>query len=272
MGSFAALEMEHMNGLNILVTRAQSQASGFSRLLELAGFNPLLFPCIEIVPVMPPENAEILQDLYNSEFGWLLFISKNAAEGFVENVHRWKSGIAKKTKVAAIGNKTAKVLKRLGIKVDLIPVDYTQNSLAAFIGSSEQFTDRPIILSGEKILLPVGNLNDGQLVAQLNAQNNPTTSMLVYKNTIGSGGISILASLQENMIDAITFCSPSAVHNFVERLLLVDGHLRMIAKVPIACLGPVTAQAASSAGFTVSIVAETHNGEGLIKGLKDFFA
>jgi uroporphyrinogen III methyltransferase/synthase len=60
--------------------------------------------------------------------------------------------------------------------------------------------------------------------------------------------------------DVITFTSPSTVHRY---LALSGG------KVPavVACIGPVTAEAARTAGLVVDVVAAEHNAPGLVADL-----
>jgi uroporphyrinogen-III synthase len=65
--------------------------------------------------------------------------------------------------------------------------------------------------------------------------------------------------------DVITFTSPSTV----DRYLALSG-----GKVPpvVACIGPVTAEAARRAGLAVDVVAADHNAGGLVADLVRLWA
>lgn len=77
-----------------------------------------------------------------------------------------------------------------------------------------------------------------------------------------------LAALRSG-VDAVTFTSPSTVENFVE-LIRRSGldPLRLPANPKIACIGPITKQAAEEAGFTNMVVAEEYTTEGLVELLR----
>ena len=62
-------------------------------------------------------------------------------------------------------------------------------------------------------------------------------------------------------VDAVTFCSASAVSAFVQ---MTEGH-DLVAKT--ICIGPVTAQAAKKAGLHIDKVAEQYDLEGVTEAL-----
>ncbi len=68
-------------------------------------------------------------------------------------------------------------------------------------------------------------------------------------------------ALDKGQVDAVVFTSASTVDGFVRIAGAVRGPR-------VACIGPVTARAARSAGFTVHAVARPHTIEGLVDGLE----
>ena len=73
-------------------------------------------------------------------------------------------------------------------------------------------------------------------------------------------GVTAVALEAAAAADVITFSSPSTVAAYLE---LSEG------KVPpvIACIGPVTADAARKAGLVVDVVAAEHSAAGLVEAL-----
>ena len=81
--------------------------------------------------------------------------------------------------------------------------------------------------------------------------------------------------------DVITFASPSAVEQFAKTGLVsevtiagdVDGKTDADGPNPIvACIGPVTADAARRLGLEVAVEAAKHTAEGLAESLENYFA
>ena len=69
-------------------------------------------------------------------------------------------------------------------------------------------------------------------------------------------------------IDVITVASPSAVAN----LMTIMGEQRgFVQRATIACIGPVTAEAAADLGLTVDIVAGEHTIAGLVEAMETHF-
>ena len=60
--------------------------------------------------------------------------------------------------------------------------------------------------------------------------------------------------------DVITFSSPSTVDRYLE---LSAGQVPAV----VACIGPVTAEAARKAGLVVDVVADEHTAAGLVAAL-----
>ena len=66
-------------------------------------------------------------------------------------------------------------------------------------------------------------------------------------------------------VDAIVFCSPSAVRRFAALGLEAR-------EATIACIGPTTASAAREMGLNVEVVPDEHTGDGLVAALERYFA
>jgi uroporphyrinogen-III synthase len=80
-----------------------------------------------------------------------------------------------------------------------------------------------------------------------------------------SGGADVPALLAAGNIHAITFTSSSTVRNFVQRV--GPEALNHARRTVIACIGPVTAEAAREEGLEPTLVAEPSTVEGLLDAL-----
>jgi uroporphyrinogen-III synthase len=70
-------------------------------------------------------------------------------------------------------------------------------------------------------------------------------------------------------VDWLTFTSPSTVRNFITLTRRAGLNPFQLAGSPrVACIGPVTAEAARELGFRVDAVAEPHTAEGLLAAIQ----
>ncbi|MBU0689340.1 MAG: uroporphyrinogen-III synthase [Gammaproteobacteria bacterium] len=102
--------------LNIVVTRPRDQASGLAASLRTLGANPVMLPLLEIAPA--PDQAA-LQDFVQqaASYQLLIFISPNAVHYGMAALHRIPQGV----RVAAVGQGTAKALRKLQVKPVIVP-------------------------------------------------------------------------------------------------------------------------------------------------------
>lgn len=261
-GRLEWFENRPLSGKRVLVTRARAQASTLSRLLAEGGAQPVELAAIEIAEVADySELDEAVQNL--PAYGWVLFTSVNGVEAFWKWLRalgrdaRWFRNV----KIGAIGPATGEALASCGIHPDLVPQEHTSEALAEALASSG--------IDGQRILLPRSDIAPKDLadrLSELGAQPNevvayitrpPVESIASAKRMLADGGI-----------DIITFTSSSTVNNLVSAL---EGELDSIKGCTIACIGPVTADAADRAGLSVDIVAGEHTIPGLVAAMEHYF-
>jgi uroporphyrinogen-III synthase len=91
-------------------------------------------------------------------------------------------------------------------------------------------------------------------------------SVVVYRTLPSElGRAELQALLGETAIDILTFTSPSAVRNFVERL--DDAALKTAAGCLVGAIGPVTAEALRDVGLPADVVAERAGVQELVESL-----
>lgn len=257
--------MSGLAGKHVVITRASHQAGEFAQRLEAHGAVPLLYPCVEIRPAANTEvlDAKITQ-MFAGSFDWLVLTSQNAVFALSSRIKELRicQPLPAQLRFAAVGRSTSIMAKELlGVSTQLMPKTYNAKSLAEMFGNC----------SAQKMLLPQTDIANPELVDSLRVAGAIVFPVVAYQTKKGRGGIHLLEHLNNQSVDIITFASPSAVRFFKERFLEEGGSLSQLKLVCIACIGNVTQNAASNAGFDVSLVPEIHTSEALVQLLDKRF-
>lgn len=249
-----------LQGKRILITRAKEQASVLSEMLRALGAKPIELPTITITPLedySPLDRA--IQLIVTSQYDWVIFTSVNGVQFFFERFAAlgYDARLLSRVKIAAIGPATAKAIEQNGLKIDYMPTRYLAEEIAIGIGD----------VRGQRILLPRADIARKQLAKALRAKGALVDEVPVYcTRPAGSKATELKDLICNDQIDLITFTSASTVRNFAQ---LLDGLdlTQALKKVKVACIGPVTAEAAKELGIEVQIVAEEHTIAGLVKAI-----
>jgi uroporphyrinogen III methyltransferase/synthase len=251
-------------GKKILVTRSREQASDLSGRLREWGATPVEFPTIEVVP--PESWADVDHCASRMEsYDWLIFTSVNGVKFFLErflfvgrDVRDWKG-----PRVCAIGPKTAEALEGLRIKVDFVPAEYRAESI--FEGLKKEG------LKGKRVLIPRARVARDILPEELRRAGAIVDVVEVYRTICPQGDKEkVRELLRQGDIDAITFTSSSTVSNFVE-ILGKDEARKLTKEVPVASIGPITAEKARSLGIESNVMPQEYTIPALAEALAEFF-
>ncbi len=262
------MSIQSLAGLRIANTRALRQASSLTRLLEAEGAEVLHYPTIAIEPCADsPEFDAALMELAAGRFDWLVMTSVNTVYILADRLN--ELGIYRvqvdqsNTKVAAVGSATAAAVREeLALSVDLLPHEYVAESLAASLEVGK----------GSRVFLPQSTIARPTLVKALRRAGAEVTAVAAYQTVVGHGGDDLPQHFWRGDVDVVVFTSASAVHNFVTRLKAESGDAGMLCDVAVACIGPMTAEAARRHELSVQVVAENRTVEGLVSSLKAYFA
>ena len=251
-------------GRKVAVTRPAAQSGELAAMLRRQGAEPVKVPLIEIAS---PADAgaklsEALELLKAGRYSWVVFTSANGVRKFLEITRDARDfGGAK---VAAIGPSTAKVLASYNIVADLVPQRFVAESLL------EEFPEPPLgTARSDRVLIARAEEARDTLPQGLEAKGWEVDVVGAYRTV----GLSLTEADTEALAgcDVITFLSPSAVTQFKEQCHgLIESQQ---AKIPeIACIGPITAAAARSAGLSVAIEASVYTSEGLVAALRKHYS
>jgi uroporphyrinogen III methyltransferase/synthase len=240
-------------GKRVLVTRPTGSAGEFAQHLWEVGAQPVLAPTIAIEPPDDEEAAlHAVRDV--RAYGWLVFTSVNGVQAFFDR----QSAMGRDARalgdvrVAAVGSKTAQALGARGVSADYTPAEFVGEALAT--GLLERTA------AGDRVLLFCAQDARDVLREALRAQGRLVDAVAAYK-TVPLHDPSIAHAAQ--CCDIWTFASASAVRSFVQ----AAGEVARTTQAVVACIGPVTADAARACGLHVDVVSEEYTVEGLTAAL-----
>jgi uroporphyrinogen III methyltransferase / synthase len=245
----------------ILITRPRAQATEFAQKLQIAGFEPIYFPVIEIQAIQ--ENIALERALSKLNcYDWFVFSSANA----VDVVFNQFSSLVfcsyqqeDRVKVAAIGPKTADALIDRGITPDFVPEEYVAEAILPGLGD----------LLGKWVLLPRAEIARKELPELIFNAGGVPHEITVYKTLPAQPNLEGLLALHSG-IDIITLTSASTVQNFIATLENCGLDPQALPNDPIfACIGPITEQAAKEAGLPNVVVAKEYTTDGLLTIMKN---
>jgi len=251
-------------GRRILVTRSREQAASLADLLIREGAE---VPAIPLIRFAPPDSWEAADRAIGrlDRYARIVFTSANGVEFFFRRLaeqdanRRLPSGVV----LAAIGPQTAEALAARGLQAQVIPETFLSEGLAEALAARE--------LAGREILIPRAQEAREALVEALESRGAQVTVAPVYRTVPVEESRGPLTSILESgRVDLAAFTSASAVNVCVD--LLGEKAGTLLSSVRVACLGPVTAQAARSRGIRADVVPERSTIPDLAAAIVRFFA
>jgi hydroxymethylbilane synthase len=254
-----------LTGRRVIVTRAVKQSGEMTRALEAVGAEVVQCPTIEIRE--PSDWAQLDWALIHlSWYDWLVFTSANGVEYFLRRLDALGHGRAEliSHRVCAVGSKTADKLKSENISVDLTPERFTAEAVV------EEFIKRFGVrhrLRGSRMLLPASRTTRDVIRPALEKIGVYVEVVEAYQTvTPATNGVAVARVLRDAEADYIVFTSPSTVANLAA-ILETDQLTPQLANTRVACIGPVTAEAARLHGLTVHIQPEEHTGRAIVTAI-----
>ncbi len=249
-------------GKRILVTRAKSQADSLVYSLEKNGAKIVLCPTIEI---RPPDNWKALDHKIENlrNYDWLVFTSANGVFYFLHRFDTLGHGRAELAalKICAVGKKTAEKLTEERLQVDLLPNKFTAESLVSAFIKKFGVGQR---LRGTRMLLPAAKATRDVIRPTLEKLGVEVDVVEAYQNTLPEFSVTEVQELiTKDKVDYAIFTSPSTITN-LSLLLDSENLAAFLTKTKIACIGPVTAQAAQRCGLSVHLQPQEHTAPAIV--------
>ncbi|MBI3989180.1 MAG: uroporphyrinogen-III C-methyltransferase, partial [candidate division NC10 bacterium] len=257
-------EKKPLFGKRILVTRAREQALVFAELLEAYGAEVIQVPTIRI---SPPEDFTPLDSAIDrlEQYHWLLFTSINGVGFFLERLRAQGKDLRelKGIKVSAIGPGTAAALEQAGIKPDIVAAEFRAEGLVEALKEAE--------LVGASVLLPRAEVARDILPEELRKRGARVDVVTAYRTVkVREEAGRVKQLLEERKIHIVTFTSSSTVRNLME-MLQGEDLKGLFAGVTVACIGPITAEAAAKFGLETHIMPEAYTIPALAEAIAKSF-
>jgi uroporphyrinogen III methyltransferase/synthase len=253
-------------GKTVLVTRPRKQSEDITEQLEAVGATVIHCPTIEVLP--PNSWAQLDGSIRRiREYDWVIFTSANGVRFFFERLGELAmegSEVLSSRVVCAIGPATARALQNAGVAPRVTASDSrAEGALRAIIehvGGEQN-------VGGLQFLIPRAKVAREILPASLRTLGARVDTVETYQTVKPEiARDSILRLFTETSIDIVTFTSSSTVSNFASLVGLTDLS-DLLAKVSIACIGPITAETANSYGLENIIQPELYNAEALVDSI-----
>ena len=252
-------------GKRIVTTRPRTQARELKHTLERLGAEVLVFPTIRIEPTQ--DLAAVDRAIGSlSDYDWLIFTSINGVGVFFDRMLELGKDARSLAgcKVAAIGPATAQALRDRFLNVDCVPRRYVAEEVVTALEESED-------LAGKRILLPRAGAARLALPNELRDLGAEVEEISLYETLVETDiPPELLERVRNADFDVITFTSSSTVQNFAE---IVGAGLvgEISTKVACASIGPITSQTARELGIEISMEAQEHVTEGLVRAICDWY-
>ena len=256
-------------GRRIVVTRPREDAPELVDRLAALGAEAIEAPMIRIVP--PEDYAPLDEALTELDrFDWIVFTSANAVDQFMARLLAGPGDTRalKGVRLCTVGPTTRDRLQRYALKVDLMPSEGRPEGLVQALRSLGSLT-------GARMLLPRANVGRERLVEELRTTGAEVTEVTAYRVLLADaereGEPDIYRMLLDRSIDAVTFTSASSVRNFVT-LLGADQAADLLRQTAVACIGPVTAEAAAQVGIGTTIMPQEYTIPALVEAITKHYA
>ncbi len=236
-------------GKRVLVTGTRYIAGEMERQLTPLGAETVAISIVESRLIWNEAVEKALGEL--EQYQWMVFTSGNGVELFFELMRRQKMDLRRlmHVKFAAIGRKTAEVLRYHGFHCDFVP--------SSFSGADLAREWIPTLGKGEKVLMM--RAKDGSVVLpqKLKEAGIDFSDVPVYETWMDERRREELNRVIHE-VDYVTIASASAARALGEML-----ENKEELKTRIVSIGPFTTQAAEKQGLKVHGTAVEYTSEGL---------
>ncbi len=246
-----------LRGKRVVVTRAGGQESDFCDALSGLGATPIRLPMIRILPVADEHLMERIAG-EASPGDWFVFTSVNGVSVVWDMID---GALPARLRVAAVGSRTASALQERSVVPEYVPDTFTGEAVADGLPD----------VDGRGVWILRAETAGQVIVERLTRRGAVVHDIPVYRTEavpIDSSGHAEL----EKGVDVVTFTSGLTARNFKTGCERAGLDASLLETTVIACIGPVTADAARELGFNVHVVAEEHTTSGLVDALATYFS
>lgn len=237
-------------GYQVLFPRGGESSLEFAESIRQVGGEPVIIPLIEF------REVDFSVPMLDS-FNWTIFTSQNGVNFFFDKGYQIPSNV----KFAAVGKKTAEAIEKRGFQVDFIPSLFVAE---VFVKEFVQ-----VVQSGEKVLLPRGNLAQSTIKDSLHIHGVLVEDPIVYETYFPEESRQRMRLLLgDNRKLIFVFTSPSTVQHFMSVFSSFEKDRKSYI---YAVIGASTEKALQSYGIKADIIPEQYTFADLLTKIIDYF-
>ncbi len=253
-----------LRGKTIVITRTVEQSKESSEAFKQLGANVIIFPTLDIVP---PDSWSQFDSVATGKasIDFIIFTSAHAVKMFIRRCAELSVSMDyNKTKIVAVGNKTAAVCERNKIPVNIIPKKFSGEGVIDALSDYD--------MDGKVIFIPRSAIGREELPKGLKELGAIIKPASVYNVSIPSEEkIKIhMEKLSLSRPDMFVFTSPSTFENFLQILKISDPS-DYFEKFDVAAIGPTTMTAIENKSVHVNVLPEEYTIDGLVKAIIDYY-
>lgn len=245
-----------LTGVRIAVTRAGDRSGPLVQALERVGATVHEIPLTRLEALDPAPLHGALRDL--ARYDWVLLTSVNAVERLATVVRDRGAEVAMATRrLAVVGSATAAACEAQGWRLPTVQPERMQAE-----GMLDEMAARSDV-EGARILYPAAAAARDVLPEGLRALGAQVDVVPLYRTVPDPDGQERMLRLVEaGEVDLVAVAAPSAIDALLDVL-----PPERAGRLPVACIGPVTARAARTAGFPVKVESTAPTVEGWVRSI-----
>ncbi len=266
-GLFSGFEENNMfplRGKTIVITRTVEQSKESSEIFRQLGASVIIFPTLDIVP---PDSWREFDMVVKgkAKIDFIILTSAHAVKMFVKRIE--ELGILfdfNRTKIVAVGNKTAAVCEKNKIPVNIIPKKFSAEGVIEELSAYD--------LENKVIFIPRSAIGREELPEGLEKLGAIMKTAPVYNVSLPSEDkvANSRELLNQTKPDLFIFTSPSTFENFLQ-ILKISDPVKYFDNYKIAAIGPTTKTAIENKGVHVNIMPAEYTIDGLAKAILNYY-
>jgi len=264
------------------ITRPKEYIEESAEIVRSYGFEPFFAPMISLYPVKTPDFQSFIDRLYNDGVDFIVFTSANGVKytlKLIKSIDSYYKRLIEKSdfinrlmmaKIVAIGPKTEKALREIGISDIITPSEFSSRGITDLLRDSVQNKDIELLRSSKGNLRLKKELEDsGAIVNDINVY---TAGMPQKEDRIRSE--ELVSITLNGRIDAITVTSRMIADNFfsiADKMGVKEDIIDLFnsGKVIAAVIGKETAKSLEMLGIKRYIMPEEFTFDAMIREIKN---
>jgi len=231
----------------LAIIRPNAQLDASKQFVASLGYRAIVAPLIDIIEIEDPMWSTFLRELKGGLVDYVVLTSANGARRCVELGLKGDM-IPPSTRVVALGPSTRQTLREAGIRVDLIPGEFSSRGIVELLSD----------IATDNIWLLRSAYGSDSLVEGLRRNGAVVNQVLLYtlNKLCGEAQKDFIRRVLEDDIAAVLFTSSMTVHSFFEcakRMSTHDRTVRTLKTRLVGAIGVPTAEVLADYGVNVGV-------------------